>query len=40
MKSKIARFKAPRTVHFVDSLPRTETGKLMKRELKARYAGA
>ena len=40
VKSKIAGFKAPRTVRFVDSLPRSEAGKLMKGELKARYAGA
>ena len=40
VKSKIADFKAPRTVRFVDDLPRTEAGKLMKSELKARYATA
>ncbi|MGH3199910.1 MAG: acyl-CoA synthetase [Streptosporangiaceae bacterium] len=40
VKSKIAGFKAPRTVRFVDSLPRSEAGKLMKGELKARYASA
>jgi fatty-acyl-CoA synthase len=40
VKSKIASFKAPRTVRFVDDLPRSEAGKLMKAELKARYAGA
>jgi fatty-acyl-CoA synthase len=40
VKSKIAAFKAPRIVRFVDSLPRSEAGKLMKGELKARYAGA
>ena len=40
VKSKIAGFKAPRTVRFVDSLPRSEAGKLMKAELKARYAKA
>ena len=39
VKSRIAGFKAPRTVRFVDSLPRSEAGKLMKTELKARYAG-
>jgi long-chain acyl-CoA synthetase len=38
VKSKIASFKAPRTVHFVDDLPRSEAGKLMKPELKARYS--
>jgi long-chain acyl-CoA synthetase len=34
VKSKIASFKAPRQVHFVDSLPRTETGKLAKGRLR------
>jgi fatty-acyl-CoA synthase len=35
VKSKIAHFKAPKSVAFVDSLPRTETGKLVKGKLKA-----
>ena len=38
VKSKIASFKAPRTVYFVDDLPRSEAGKLVKADLKARYA--
>jgi len=38
VKSKIAGFKAPRTVYFVDDLPRSEAGKLVKADLKARYA--
>ena len=38
VKSKIASFKAPRTVRFVDDLPRSEAGKLMKSELRAKYA--
>ena len=37
VKSKIASFKAPRTVRFVDDLPRSEAGKLVKAELKTRY---
>jgi long-chain acyl-CoA synthetase len=40
VKSKIASFKAPRTVRFVDQLPRSEAGKLMKGQLKERYAQA
>ena len=40
VRSKIAGFKAPRTVRFVDHLPRSEAGKLMKAELRARYAQA
>ena len=38
VNSKIASYKAPRTVRFVDNLPRSEAGKLMKSELRARYA--
>lgn len=36
VKSKIAKFKAPRMVEFVDSLPQGPTGKILKRELKAK----
>ena len=35
--SKIARFKRPRIVRFVDSLPRTPVGKIQKNELRAPY---
>ncbi|OJY39401.1 acyl-CoA synthetase [Pseudonocardia sp. 73-21] len=37
VKSKIASYKAPRSVRFVDELPRTETGKLVKGELRKQY---
>jgi fatty-acyl-CoA synthase len=37
VKGRIARFKAPRSVDFVEELPRTPTGKLVKGELRARY---
>jgi fatty-acyl-CoA synthase len=37
VKQRIARFKAPRSVDFVDALPRTPTGKLLKGELRAGY---
>jgi len=37
VKARIASFKAPKSVDFVDSLPRTPTGKLVKGELRARY---
>ncbi len=40
VKSRIAGFKAPRIVEFVDDLPRTETGKLLKGELRKRYLSA
>jgi O-succinylbenzoic acid--CoA ligase len=31
----LARYKLPRAVHFVQQLPRTASGKLMRRELPA-----
>jgi long-chain acyl-CoA synthetase len=37
VRSKIAHFKAPKTVDFVDALPRTATGKLQKRKVRERY---
>lgn len=37
---RLARFKWPRAVTFVSELPRNAMGKLLKRELRARYAGA
>ncbi|WAC55362.1 acyl-CoA synthetase [Gordonia sp. SL306] len=36
-KEALASYKAPRTVDFVDDLPRTPTGKLVKGELRKRY---
>lgn len=33
MKANLARYKVPRDVIFVDSLPRNPTGKLVRREL-------
>jgi long-chain acyl-CoA synthetase len=39
-RERIAGYKVPRTVDFVDALPRTPTGKILKRELrKAFWAG-
>lgn len=40
VRERIAHYKAPRTVDFIDELPRTATGKLVKRSLKARYMEA
>jgi acyl-CoA synthetase (AMP-forming)/AMP-acid ligase II len=34
VKSNLAGYKSPRDVEFVDELPRTSTGKVLKRELK------
>jgi fatty-acyl-CoA synthase len=36
-RERIAHFKCPRRVEVVDELPRNATGKLLKRELRARY---
>jgi len=38
VRERIAHFKAPRSVDFVDEIPRLATGKLLKRELEKRYA--
>ena len=37
VRAKIAHYKAPRAVEFADTLPRTETGKLLKREILDGY---
>lgn len=39
VRNQLAGYKCPRTVDFVDELPRLETGKLLKRELRNRYWG-
>ncbi|MNY50392.1 Long-chain-fatty-acid--CoA ligase [compost metagenome] len=36
-RSRISPIKCPRSVDFVAALPRTETGKLLKRAVKASY---
>jgi len=36
-RSRISAIKCPRSVDFVSALPRTETGKLLKRAVKAAY---
>ena len=36
-KNHLARYKAPKTVEFVDSLPKTPSGKILKRELRGKY---
>jgi long-chain acyl-CoA synthetase len=37
-RQKLAGYKLPRTVEFVAELPRSPAGKVLKRELRARYA--
>ncbi len=36
-RERLAGYKLPRSVEFVDELPRTPTGKVLKRELRQRY---
>jgi acyl-CoA synthetase (AMP-forming)/AMP-acid ligase II len=36
---KLARYKIPRSVHFVDEIPRNPTGKVLKRVLRERFPG-
>ncbi|MCX4878601.1 MULTISPECIES: acyl-CoA synthetase [unclassified Streptomyces] len=38
-REKLAHFKAPKRVEFVDELPRNASGKILKRELRDRFAG-
>jgi fatty-acyl-CoA synthase len=37
LRERIAHYKVPRTVDFVEELPRTPTGKLVKGKLRERY---
>jgi long-chain acyl-CoA synthetase len=37
-RERLAGYKLPRSVDFVADLPRTQTGKVLKRELRERYA--
>ena len=37
-RERLAPFKVPKEVHFVDALPKNTAGKLLKRELKTRFA--
>jgi len=36
-RSRLSHFKCPRSVEFVESLPKTGTGKVLKRELRQKY---
>jgi fatty-acyl-CoA synthase len=38
-RTRIAHYKAPRSVEFFESLPKTGTGKILKRELRKKYWG-
>lgn len=36
-KQHLARYKAPKSVEFVESLPKNPQGKILKRELRKKY---
>jgi len=38
-RDRLAHFKCPKSVEFTDTLPRTTTGKMLKRELRAQLSG-
>jgi fatty-acyl-CoA synthase len=38
-RSRMAHYKAPHSVEFLESLPKTGTGKILKRELRKKYWG-
>ena len=38
-RDKLAGYKRPRKVKFVEALPRTLTGKILKKDLRAMYGG-
>jgi fatty-acyl-CoA synthase len=38
-RERLAAFKVPKAVHFVDELPKNPSGKLLKRELRERFGG-
>src|SRR5205085_1623769 len=40
VKQNLARYKVPRDVAFVEELPRTPTGKVLKRKLREQHEGA
>ena len=39
-RSRLAHFKCPRSVEFLESLPKTGSGKVLKRELRKKYGTA
>jgi fatty-acyl-CoA synthase len=39
VRANLARYKVPRDVIFIDQLPRNSSGKVLKRQLSAQYAG-
>ena len=39
-RTRLAHFKCPQSVTFLDSLPKTGTGKILKRELRKQFGSA
>ncbi|MBC8635690.1 acyl-CoA synthetase [Caballeronia sp. EK] len=39
LRTRVARYMLPRSIDFIDTMPRLPTGKLYKQALRARYAG-
>ena len=39
LDGRLARYKIPNSVHFADSLPRTATGKILKKQLRETHGG-
>ena len=37
-RDRLAHFKCPKSIEFAEVLPRTTTGKVLKRELRSRFA--
>src|SRR3954468_18430275 len=40
VRDRLAGFKLPKAIHFVDELPKNPSGKLLKRDLRERFGGA
>jgi long-chain acyl-CoA synthetase len=39
-RQKLAHYKAPKSVDFIDAIPKNASGKILKRELRQRYSGS
>lgn len=39
LAGRLAKYKIPKSVHFVDQIPRTATGKILKKRLRETYGG-
>ena len=36
-RTKLAKFKVPKEIEFIDQLPRNPSGKVLKRELRSKH---